>query len=59
MGIGRSTYYYKIKDKLNKKTEAGIKDKIKKISYKHPYYGYRRITAQLKREKVRINQSGH
>lgn len=25
------------------------------ISYKQPYYGYRRITAQLKREKVRIN----
>jgi transposase InsO family protein len=51
MGIKRSTLYYKPKGKK----ETGIKNKIKDISYKHPYYGYRRITAQLRRNKVIVN----
>jgi len=56
MGIKRSTLYYRQKDNLDKKIkEANIKDKISTISYKYPYYGYRRMTTQLKREKVRIN----
>jgi len=56
MDIKRSTLYYRAKDNLYKKIkEADIKDRIAAISYKHPYYGYRRMTAQLKREKVRIN----
>jgi transposase InsO family protein len=54
MDIKRSTLYYRAKS--NKKIkEADIKDRIATISLKHPYYSYRRITAQLKREKVRIN----
>ena len=56
MDIKRSTLYCRAKDNLNKKIkEADIKNKIKVISYKHPYYGYRRMTAQLKREEVMIN----
>jgi len=56
MGIKRSTLYYRSKDKLDKKIkEAGIKDKIATISREHPYYGYRRITAQLRRNKVIVN----
>jgi len=56
MGIKRSTLYYRIRDNLCKKRkETDIKDKIAVISYKHPYYGYRRITAQLRREKVMVN----
>jgi len=56
MGIKRSTLYYRSKDKLDKKTkEAGIKNKIANISQEHPYYGYRRITAQLRRDKVIVN----
>jgi transposase InsO family protein len=56
MGIKRSTLYYRSKDKLDKKTkEAGIKNKITTISQEHPYYGYRRITAQLRRDKVIVN----
>jgi len=51
MGIKRSTLYYKPKDKK----ETDIKNKIKDISYKHPYYGYRRITASLRRDKVIVN----
>jgi len=56
MGIKRSTLYYQPKDKLDKKIkEADIKDKIATISYKHPYYGYRRITASPRRDKVIVN----
>jgi len=56
MGIKRSTLYYQPKGNLDKKIkETDIKNKIKDISYKHPYYGYRRITAQLRRDRVIVN----
>ena len=57
MGIKRSTLYYRSKDKLDKKIkDADIKDRIAAISYKLTYYGNRRMTAQLRRKKVGINQ---
>ena len=46
MGIKRSTLYYKPKGKK----ETDIRKKIEDISREHPYYGYRRITAQLRRD---------
>ena len=56
MGIKRSTLYYKPKKNINKKQkELRIRKKIEDISRKHPYYGYRRITAQLRRDQVIIN----
>jgi len=56
MGIKRSTLYYRSKDKLDKKIkEADIKKKIEDISRKHPYYGYRRITASLRRDQIIVN----
>jgi len=52
---GRGSFHQP-KDKLDKKIkEAGIKDKIATISREHPYYGYKRITAQLRRDKVIVN----
>jgi putative transposase len=56
MGIKRVTLYYKPKKNVNKKQkELRIGKKIEEISREHPYYGYRRITAQLRREKVIVN----
>ena len=56
MDIKRSTFYYQLKDNQGKKQqEVFLKEKIQQIAYEHPYYGYRRITAQLHREKVNIN----
>lgn len=56
MGIKRSTFYYQIKNNKDQKQQEGLlKEKIQQIAYQHPYYGYRRITAQLHREKVNIN----
>ena len=51
MGIKRATLYYQPKGKK----ETDIKKKIEDISREHPYYGYRRITAQLRRDKVIVN----
>ena len=56
MGIKRSTLYYKPKKNIHKKQkELRIRKKMEDISQEHPYYGYRRITAQLRRDKVIVN----
>ena len=55
MGISRSAYYYRPKRNLCKKRDADIADLIEKIAYQYPYYGYRRITAALRRKKMVVN----
>jgi len=56
MGIKRSTLYYQPKGNLDKKIkETNIRKKIEDISREHPYYGCRRITAQLRRDKLIVN----
>ncbi len=56
MDIKRSTLYYKPKKNINKKKkELRIRKNIEDISREHPYYGYRRITARLRRDKVIVN----
>ena len=56
MGISRSTYYYRPKNNLEKKKrDADIADVIEAIAYQYPCYGYRRITAALKRKKMAVN----
>jgi len=56
MDIKRSTYYYQKKVNMAKiQQETLLKEKIQQIAYEHPYYGYRRITAQLHREKIKVN----
>ena len=56
MDIKRSTFYYQKKVNITTiQQEISLKERIQKIAYQHPYYGYRRITAQLHREKVNIN----
>ncbi len=56
MGISRSTYYYRPKGNLEKKKrDADIADAIEKICYEHPYYGYRRVTAALRRKGMVVN----
>jgi len=56
MGIKRSTLYYQPKKNINKKQkELRIRKKIEDISREYPYYGYRRITASLRRDRVIVN----
>ncbi len=56
MDISRSTYYYRPRRNLaKKKRDADIADLIEAICYEHPYYGYRRVTAALKRKGMVVN----
>lgn len=53
MGIPRSTYYYKPKG--CKLSDADLADSIEEIALEYPSYGYRRITAELKRQGLKVN----
>jgi len=55
MGIKRATLYYQPKIINKKQKELRIEKKIEEISREYPYYGYRRITASLRRNKVIVN----
>ncbi len=53
MGIARSTYYYKPKDK--KLPDMELAERIEQIALDFPSYGYRRITAELHRQGLKVN----
>ena len=56
MEIPKSTYYYKPKGGLEKKKHnADIADKVEKIAYDFPSYGYRRVTVALRRQGMVVN----
>jgi len=53
VGICRSTYYYKPKG--NRPSDTVLADRIERIALEYPSYGYRRITAELKRQGIKVN----
>jgi putative transposase len=53
VGIKLSTYYYK--PKKIKYSDMDLAEKIEKIALDFPSYGYRRITAALHRDKIKVN----
>lgn len=56
MEIPSSTYYYKPKGSLDKKKrDVDIADTIEAIACDFPSYGYRRITAALRRKDMTVN----
>jgi transposase InsO family protein len=57
MGLGRSTYYYRLRQKsmVAKKEEADLRDRIEQIVVEFARYGYRRVTYQLRREGWKVN----
>jgi len=57
MRLARSTFYYKPEDNgTEKKAEADLRDRIEAICLCFPRYGYRRVTAALKREGKVVNR---
>ena len=52
MGIARSTYYYKPK---KNPPDMELAEKIEEIALDFPSYGYRRITAELHRQGLKVN----
>jgi putative transposase len=56
MKLARSSFYYRPRDKdAGKKADADLRDQMETICLGFPRYGYRRVTAALKREGKRIN----
>ena len=57
LNLAKSTYYHKSKEQIEitLKNEADIQDRIEEIACEFQKYGYRRITKQLNREKIKIN----
>ena len=57
MKLARSSYYYqpKANGSESKRTEADLIGKIEAICLEFPRYGYRRVTAALKRDNLRVN----
>lgn len=54
LGLNRSGLYYeKVEPSAQ---EVALKHRIDEIYTAHPYYGYRRIAAQLHREGISVNQ---
>ncbi len=58
LGLPPSSYYYKPKEPSlpKQKEEADIRGRIEEIACEFIHYGYRRITAQLRREGYIINR---
>jgi transposase InsO family protein len=52
VGIPRSTYYYKPK---KNPPDMELAEKIEEIALDFPSYGYRRITAELHRQGLKVN----
>ena len=54
MKLARSTFYYRRQADLSA-TEADLRDRIEAICLEFPRYGYRRVTAELKRQHITVN----
>ncbi|TAL47640.1 hypothetical protein EPN87_02425 [archaeon] len=56
LNMARSSYYYKKAPDFQKEEEdADLRDRIESIAVEHECYGYRRVTAQLKRDGLDVN----
>jgi len=56
MKLARSSFYYRPRDKdARNKADADLRDRIEAICLGFPRYGYRRVTAALKRQNLCVN----
>jgi transposase InsO family protein len=53
MKTSRSGHYYKSK---NKKGDGFLLERIREVATEFPCYGYRRVTAQLRRDGIMVNR---
>ena len=54
-GVSRAGYYRHFEEHAPARADADLRDAIQRLSLAHHHYGYRRITAQLRREGRIIN----
>ncbi len=56
MRLAASSFYHKPKDKAEKaRKDADLRDKIEAICLEFPRYGYRKVTAALRQQSLRVN----
>jgi putative transposase len=55
IGLSPSSSYYRPVSRAKRPTDAEIRSRLESLAVKFPGYGYRRMTAQLHAEGVRIN----
>jgi putative transposase len=53
--VSRAGYYRHFDEHAPARADADLRDAIQRLSLKHRYYGYRRITAQLRRDGKIVN----
>jgi putative transposase len=55
--LAPSTYYYRSRaSEARAKENADLRDRLEQLALKFPRYGYRRMTAQLRREGWQVNR---
>jgi putative transposase len=54
-GLPRATYYRHLAGRNDETAECGLRDLIQRICLKHRFYGYRRVTATLRRQGMVVN----
>ncbi len=54
-GLPRATYYRHLAGRNNEAGECELRDLIQRICLKHRFYGYRRVTATLRRQGLVVN----
>ena len=54
-GLPRATYYRHLNRRSRETTECELRDQLQRICLKHPFYGYRRVTATLRRQGMVVN----
>jgi putative transposase len=55
IGINRSTYYKRSREASENPLDLEIRDHIEKLHLEFPYYGYRRVQEDFRRQGVTIN----
>ena len=55
MKLPRSSYYYRPKAPETSSEQRALTDRIEGIAEEFPRYGYRKVTAQLRREGLLVN----
>jgi putative transposase len=54
-GLPRATYYRHLAGRGSEEDECELRDVIQRICLKHRFYGYRRVTATLRRQGMVVN----
>jgi len=57
-GVPRATYYRHLAGRRDETADCELRDLIQRICLKHRFYGYRRVTATLRRQGVVVNAKG-